>query len=185
MIIRSNGYRSRSTAVSAQYLKLLSVIVTKFSTLGYPERLDVPCWFLGHVVKSLGQTSKLCVDIACSIFRYSIAWWLLNLIQRLTLEDEWSLINFRLCVQRSRSTADLHLKCCLLNILCYVTWWLPNCNTSGCYIELFIYFLLKISHFSSKHWIFLHSWYEEKVISGHHECLCICGFLLLTEVQQH
>lgn len=37
--------------------------------------------------------------------------------------------------------------------------------------------------FFSKCWIFLHSWPKEKVISSHPECLCVCRFILPTEVQ--
>ena len=65
--------------------------------------------FLGEGNSSLfkwGALSFPRIDnnqIVCSISKDPFAWWLLNFIQRLPLEDWWSLMNSRWCGQSLRS----------------------------------------------------------------------------------
>ena len=46
----------------------------------YPEKLDVPYWFSGHMVKGQGQTAGLCTNDVHSISFDPFIWKLPNLV---------------------------------------------------------------------------------------------------------
>ena len=102
LVSRSHVQRSRSnhssqpTVLSTQYL--LTPLLDQYQTWcrGFPQWVDDPYWFSGHMFIGIEQTTS-------SISFDPFTWSLQNSVQGLHQISRWSLFSCRSHVQRSRS----------------------------------------------------------------------------------
>ena len=130
LIFRSHVQRSRSnhsaqpTVLCAKYL--LNTLLDQYQTWcrGFPQWVDDPYWFSGHIFKGQGQTTK-------SISFDPFTWSLPNLVQGLHPISRWSLFIFRSHVQRSRSNYSFE-PCVLSTLYILIPWYLSLIHIWRC-----------------------------------------------------